>query len=76
MFAAIFERQSNIWINVKCNPDWTYLWRTRFESVLPAYRMNKWHWNSIILDGTVPTGDIKNMIKESYELTKKLNIKR
>ena len=32
--------------------------------------MNKWHWNSIILDGSIPTDEIKNMIDDSFELTK------
>jgi len=70
MFAAIYERMGNIWINVKCDPDFTYIWRSTYAAVIPAYHMNKWHWNSIILDGTVPTGEIKNMIGNSYELTK------
>ena len=70
MFAAIYEHLGNIWINVKCDPNLTYMWRSTFESVVPAYHMNKWHWNSIILDGTVPDEEIKNMINDSYELTK------
>ena len=32
--------------------------------------MNKEHWNSIILDGTVPDNEIEKMIEESYALTK------
>lgn len=71
MFAAIYERFGNIWINVKCNPNITYMWRSSFEAVIPAYHMNKTHWNSIILNGTVPEDEIKNMIYDSYELTKK-----
>lgn len=77
MFAAIYEHLGNIWINVKCNPELTYMWRKAFKSVIPAYHMNKYHWNSIILDGTVPLDDIKNMIFDSYQLTiskKKRNI--
>jgi len=70
MFAAIYERKGNIWINVKCDPDFTYLWRSAYESVIPAYHMNKWHWNSIILDGSIPTDEIKKMIGDSFELTK------
>ncbi|MBP3361873.1 MAG: MmcQ/YjbR family DNA-binding protein [Clostridia bacterium] len=69
MFAAIYERQDNIWINVKCAPNMTYMWRSAFESVIPAYHMNKEHWNSIILDGSVPEEDIRNMIADSYALT-------
>ena len=40
------------------------------KGIYPAYHMNKNHWNSIILDGTVPDQDIKRMIAESYDLTK------
>ena len=67
MFASIFERQGHIWVNTKCDLDWAYMWRTTYESVVPAYRMNKWHWNSIILDGTVPENDIKIFSEELQE---------
>lgn len=70
MFAAIFEHMGQIWINVKCDPNLAYMWRSSHKSVIPAYHMNKYHWNSIILDGTVPDDDIKNMIEDSYDLTK------
>ena len=70
MFASICERLGNIWVNVKCDPNLTYMWRSTYKSVVPAYHMNKWHWNSIILDGSIPIDDIKNMIGDSYELTK------
>lgn len=70
MFAAIFEYQGNIRINVKCEPELAELLRNAYPSVLPAYHMNKKHWNSIILDGTVPDEEIKNMILDSFELIK------
>ena len=70
VFAWIFEREGNIWINVKCDPQWRDFWREAFASVLPAYHLNKEHWNSVILDGSVPDGEIKRMIEESYELTR------
>lgn len=44
------------------------VWRETYDSVVPAYHMNKKHWNSIILDGSVPDEDIKRMIGESYDL--------
>lgn len=69
MFAAIYDRMGNIWLNLKCDPDLAYMWRNTFESVIPAYHMNKYHWNSVILDGNVPDDAIKTMIKDSYELT-------
>lgn len=68
-FAFIYEREGHVWINVKCDPGWRDLWRDAFASVIPAYHMNKKHWNSIILDGTVPKSDIERMIAESYDLT-------
>lgn len=69
-FALIFSRNGHIWVNVKCRPEWCDFWRRTYSSVVPAYHMNKTHWNSVILDGTVPDKDIETMIKESYELTK------
>ncbi len=70
VFAWIFERMGNIWINVKGKPEWNDFHRQMFSSVIPAYHLNKRHWNSIILDGTVPEEHIRDMISESYELTK------
>lgn len=70
IFACIYERQDHIWINVKCDPEWRDFWRSAFKSIVPAYHMNKEHWNSIILDGTVPVCEIEKMILESYELTR------
>ncbi len=69
MFAAIYEHKGHIWINVKCDPNLTGMWRSTYKSVVPAYHTNKYHWNSIILDGTIPLDDIKTMIFDSYKLT-------
>lgn len=74
-FAFIFERDGYIWVNVKCNPEWILVWRETYDSVMPAYHLNKKHWNSIILDGTVPDGEIKRMIGESFDLVS-ANIRR
>ena len=70
VFAWIFEKDGYIWINVKVDPEWRNICRDAYASVLPAYHMNKEHWSSIILDGTVPAKEIKKMIAESYELTR------
>lgn len=69
VFAWIFDKDGHVWVNVKADPEWRDFWRQVYESVLPAYHLNKKHWNSIILDGTVPEKDIKRMIGESYDLT-------
>ena len=69
-YAYIYEKGGLIWVNVKCDPEWIFFWRNAFASVVPAFHMNKKHWNSIILDGTVAVADIRRMIAESYDLTK------
>ncbi len=68
-FACIYERKEQMWINVKCDPEWRDVWRSTYASVVPAYHMNKEHWNSIILDGSIPKKDVERMIAESYDLT-------
>lgn len=70
VFAWIFDKDGYVWINVKCDPQWLEFWRQAFASVIPAYHLNKKHWNSIILDGSIPDDDIRRMIAESYDLTK------
>ena len=67
-FAWTYEREGHIWVNVKVDPEWRDFWRNTYSSVIPAYHQNKEHWNSIILDGTIPDTDIKRMIAESYDL--------
>ncbi len=69
VFAWIFDKDGHVWINVKCEPQWRDFWRQAFDSVIPAYHLNKKHWNSVILDGSVPEADIQRMIAESYDLT-------
>lgn len=69
VFAWIFDKDGHVWINVKTDPEWRDFWRQTFTSVIPAYHLNKEHWNSIILDGSVPKEDILRMISESYDLT-------
>ena len=70
VFVWIFEREGNIWINVKMRPEWRDFWREAFEAVIGAYHLNKEHWSSIILNGTVPEADVRRMIDESYDLVK------
>lgn len=71
IFAWIFERQDHIWVNVKVDPEWRDFWRDAYTSVLPAFHLNKEHWNSVILDGTIPDQEIKRMIGDSYDLVSK-----
>lgn len=67
-FLWVYEKDGFIQINVKVSPQWRDFWRTAYEAVLPGYHQNKEHWNTIVLNGTVPQRDIKRMIAESYDL--------
>ena len=67
-FLWTYEREGLIHLNVKADPEWRDMWRNIYSSVLPGWHQNKMHWNTIILDGTIPEEDIKRMIAESYDL--------
>ena len=54
--------------NVKCNPELALELREQYTSVLPGFHMNKKHWNTIIVDGSIPSKRIKEWIDHSYEL--------
>jgi O-6-methylguanine DNA methyltransferase len=67
-FLWTYERDGFINLNVKVEPDKAFFWRDIYESVIPGYHQNKEHWNTIILDGSIPDKDIECMIAESYDL--------
>ena len=67
-FLWTYERNGHININLKVDPQWRDFWRSAYKSVIPAYHQNKEHWNTVILDGSIPDKDIKRMIAESYDL--------
>ena len=57
--------------NVKCKPDHAVELREQYSSVLPGYHMNKKHWNTIIVDGSLSGRQLKDFIKESHLLVAK-----
>ena len=56
--------------NVKCDPDRAIELRDEYECIVPGYHMNKKHWNSVIIDGTLTNKKIKEQIDHSYDLVK------
>lgn len=68
-FALIFERQGHLWVNVKAEPGWGDFWKSTYLAVVPAYHMNKRHWVSIILDGSMTEEQVFQLIAESHALT-------
>ena len=67
-FLWTYEREGLLNLNVKADPEWRDFWRSAYEAVIPGWHQNKEHWNTIILDGSIPEKDIRRMIKESYDL--------
>ena len=67
-FLWTYERDGCLNLNVKVDPRWRDFWRDTYDAVVPAYHQNKEHWNTIILDGSIPDEDVKRMIAESYDL--------
>ena len=67
-FLWIYERNGCINLNIKVDPQWRDFWRNAYDSVTAGYHQNKEHWNTLVLDGTIPDEVIKQMISESYDL--------
>ncbi len=57
--------------NVKCDPEYAEELREKYPCILPGYHMNKKHWNTIIVDGTLSRAQLKKSIKDSYLLVAK-----
>ena len=67
-FLWTYEKDGFLNLNVKADPEWRDFWRSAYEAVIPGYHQNKEHWNTIILNGSIPDKDVKRMIADSYDL--------
>lgn len=68
MFATL-AREGDLWrMNLKCDPDEALMLRDIFTAVLPGYHMNKRHWNTVLLDNSIPRGELERMMDNSYDL--------
>lgn len=71
IFALYFCDTRGEFINLKCEPEQAQQLRDVFREIKPGYHMNKKHWNTIELTGTVPECEILRLIDHSYELVVK-----
>lgn len=55
-------------INLKCDPEKAIQLREEFEGVEPGYHMNKKHWNTVMMDHSIPDNLVREWTRESYEL--------
>lgn len=69
MFALMPVAESPPRVNLKCDPDQAIALRGKYPAaVLPGYHMSKTHWNTVLLDGTVPSDELRWMVEHSYAL--------
>ena len=68
---ALFGNENPLRINLKCDPILAEGLRRKYEAVIPGYHMNKKHWNTVIIDDSIPENEILGMIDHSYKLVLK-----
>ena len=68
MFALSQLGAESLRISVKCEPELAEALRGAHAAVIPGYHLNKRHWNTVIIDGSLADGTIRDMIEDSYDL--------
>lgn len=68
MFALAGLNDQPVSLNLKCDPDWANILRDHYAAVRPGYHMNKRHWNTVALDGSIPDDQVWEMLDHSYRL--------
>ena len=67
IFALVAWEKTPLTISLKCEPNHAMALRAMFRSVKPGYHLNKEHWNTVTLDGSLPNDEIIEMINHSYD---------
>ena len=67
---ALVNLEGELNLNLKCNPDYAIELRERFSSIIPGYHMNKKHWNTVCIDGSITDTIIFSLIDHSFEIVK------
>lgn len=68
MFALTDFNDAPLRVSLKCDPDFAEHLRATYPAITPGYHLNKRHWNTVVLDGTVPDDTVKELIRDSYDL--------
>ncbi len=68
MFATLSSNEGIWYVNLKCDPLWAQALRKQYPPVQPGYHMNKRHWNTVTLDGSLPDSLVRKMVELSYVL--------
>ena len=68
IFAIIDESASPVTISLKCDPELAIVLRDSYLAVAPGYHLDKRHWNTITVNGTIPATNLADWIDDSYDL--------
>ncbi len=68
LFALVALRRRPLSVSVKCEPEIALALRDRYDEVVPGYHLNKRHWNTVSLAGSLSDSTVRDMIEDSYDL--------
>ena len=68
MFALSHLDGEPLQLSVKCDPDLAAQLRASYPAIAPGYHLNKRHWNTITLDGSLPDRMVTDLLGDSYDL--------
>jgi predicted DNA-binding protein (MmcQ/YjbR family) len=68
MFALSALERTPLEVSVKCEPELAVGLRKTHPAIRPGYHLNKRHWNTITLDGSLPDQLVRELIEDSYDL--------
>jgi predicted DNA-binding protein (MmcQ/YjbR family) len=70
MFALADLAAQPLSVNLKCVPEVAVKLRIEYAAITAGYHMNKQHWNTVLIDGSVPDQLVREMIEDSYDLVR------
>jgi len=68
IFAACGLDEEPLRLSIKCDPDLAVQLRANHPAIVPGYHLNKRHWNTVTLDGSLPDQSVTDMLADSYDL--------
>jgi predicted DNA-binding protein (MmcQ/YjbR family) len=71
MFALSILDARPLKVSLKCEPDLAHQLRKSYPAVQPGYHLNKRHWNTVTLDGSLPETMVRELIEDSYALVRR-----
>jgi predicted DNA-binding protein (MmcQ/YjbR family) len=68
IFAIAPLRERPLTVSLKCEPELAEQLRAAYPAIRPGYHLNKRHWNTVTIDGSLPDRTVRDMVEDSYDL--------